>query len=177
MEVSPLDEYNTLLLSNVHPDGWRNPEPAQRYNLVVMGAGTAGLVSAAAAAGLGARVALVERDLLGGDCLNAGCVPSKTLIRSSRACKDVPEAASLGIHASEARAVIDGEEEGFVKIHVREGTDKIVGATVVGRHAGEMISEIALAAEAIRKAADAYHGSRLTPFVQKRLALWLNWTR
>ena len=48
-----------------------------RYNLVVIGAGTAGLVCAAGAAGLGARVALIERHLMGGDCLNVGCVPSK----------------------------------------------------------------------------------------------------
>jgi pyruvate/2-oxoglutarate dehydrogenase complex dihydrolipoamide dehydrogenase (E3) component len=63
---------------------WRNPKPAARYNLVVVGGGTAGLVAAAGAAGLGAKVALIERDLLGGDCLNVGCVPSKSLIASAR---------------------------------------------------------------------------------------------
>lgn len=68
-----------------HPPGWRNPVPPDRYALVVLGAGTAGLVTAAAAAGLGARVALVERSLLGGDCLNTGCVPSKALLASARA--------------------------------------------------------------------------------------------
>ncbi len=57
---------------------------AGKYNLVVIGAGTAGLVTAAGAAGLGARVALVERNLMGGDCLNFGCVPSKALISSAR---------------------------------------------------------------------------------------------
>ncbi len=69
---------------NVRPDDWRNPEPAERYQLVVIGGGTAGLVSAAIAAGLGARVALVERHSMGGDCLNVGCVPSKGLIRAAR---------------------------------------------------------------------------------------------
>ena len=69
----------------MHPADWANPEPAGRYNLVVIGAGTAGLVTAAGAAGLGARVALVERHLMGGDCLNVGCVPSKALIRAARA--------------------------------------------------------------------------------------------
>ncbi len=82
--ISPRDQYNETLLANVHPPDWVNPEPAPRYNLVVIGGGTAGLVSAAGAAGLGAKVALVERHLMGGDCLNYGCVPSKAMIRSSR---------------------------------------------------------------------------------------------
>lgn len=77
--------YDRELLANVRPADWTNPQPADRYHLVVVGGGTAGLVSAAGAAGLGARVALVERDLLGGDCLNVGCVPSKGLLRAARA--------------------------------------------------------------------------------------------
>ena len=77
VEVLPDDQYNRELVANVHPPDWVNPEPSERYNLVVIGAGTAGLVTAAGAAGLGAKVALVERYLLGGDCLNVGCVPSK----------------------------------------------------------------------------------------------------
>lgn len=83
--VTPRDEHNLRLVENVHPPDWVNPDPAGRYNLVVVGAGTAGRVSAAGAAGLGAKVALVERHLMGGDCLNVGCVPSKALIRSARA--------------------------------------------------------------------------------------------
>ena len=67
------------------PPAWVNPSRPARYHLVVIGAGTAGLVSAAGAAGLGARVALIERHLMGGDCLNVGCVPSKGVIRASRA--------------------------------------------------------------------------------------------
>jgi pyruvate/2-oxoglutarate dehydrogenase complex dihydrolipoamide dehydrogenase (E3) component len=84
----PYCVYNERLVENVHPLTWVNPEPAERYHLVVVGAGTAGLVSAAGAAGLGARVALVERRLLGGDCLNYGCVPSKAVIRAARAWHD-----------------------------------------------------------------------------------------
>jgi pyruvate/2-oxoglutarate dehydrogenase complex dihydrolipoamide dehydrogenase (E3) component len=86
------DGYDRRLLENVHPAGWANPEPAERYDLVVLGAGTAGLVSAAIAAGLGARVALVERNLMGGDCLNVGCVPSKAVLRAARAWSDAREA-------------------------------------------------------------------------------------
>jgi len=100
-QVMPYDAYNITLVSNVHPEDWVNPEPAPRYNLVVIGAGTAGLVTAAGAAGLGARVALIERRLLGGDCLNVGCVPSKCLIRSSRAAVDVLGAEDFGIKIPE----------------------------------------------------------------------------
>ncbi len=87
-EISPADEHNLRLLANVHPAAWAEPEPLERYHLVVVGGGTAGLVSAAGAAGLGAKVALVERALLGGDCLNYGCVPSKGVIRAARAWHD-----------------------------------------------------------------------------------------
>jgi pyruvate/2-oxoglutarate dehydrogenase complex dihydrolipoamide dehydrogenase (E3) component len=97
LEVLPLDVHNATLVSNVHPPDWQNPEPAPRYNLVVIGAGTAGLVTAAGAAGLGAKVALVERHLLGGDCLNVGCVPSKCLIRSSRVYADLNDARKFGL--------------------------------------------------------------------------------
>src|SRR5512143_4258197 len=94
--VEPWDEHNQALVGNVHPGDWINPEPADRYNLVVIGAGTAGLVTAAGAAGLGARVALVERGLLGGDCLNVGCVPSKAVIRCGRAVFNAKEAERFG---------------------------------------------------------------------------------
>lgn len=99
-EVLPKDQHNQTLVSHVHPPDWRNPEPGPRYNLVVLGAGTAGLVTAAGAAGLGARVALVERHLMGGDCLNVGCVPSKAVIASSRAAAGLRKAHSFGVHTS-----------------------------------------------------------------------------
>jgi len=95
------------------------------------------------------------------------------------------------------RAVLDGEESGFVKVHVKKGTDTIVGATIVASHAGEMISEITLAmthglglnkigstihpyptqAEAIRKLGDQFSRTRLTPFVKWLFHKWLGWTR
>jgi len=95
--LAPDDHHNATLIANVHPPSWRSPTPAPRYNLVVIGAGTAGLVTAAGAAGLGAKVALVERHLLGGDCLNLGCVPSKCVIRSARVVGDLRVAAALGV--------------------------------------------------------------------------------
>src|SRR5918996_6661233 len=95
--VAPPDEANLELVNRVHPPTWRNPTPASKYDLVVLGGGTAGLVSAMGAAGLGARVALVERHLLGGDCLNTGCVPSKALLRSARAVGELKVAPHLGV--------------------------------------------------------------------------------
>jgi pyruvate/2-oxoglutarate dehydrogenase complex dihydrolipoamide dehydrogenase (E3) component len=126
-----------------------------------------------------------------------------------------PEIAHVGMYVTEARqkridvktftiplgdvdrAITDGEGDGFVKIHIREGSDKIIGATIVARHAGEMISEISLAmvagvglttissvihpyptqAEAIKRAADAYNRRRLKPWAKSLSTRWLAWTR
>jgi pyruvate/2-oxoglutarate dehydrogenase complex dihydrolipoamide dehydrogenase (E3) component len=126
-----------------------------------------------------------------------------------------PEIAHVGLYESEAkaqgieidtfvqslaevdRAILEGEEEGFVEVHVKKGTDRIVGATIVARDAGDMISEITLAmthgiglkaiadtihpyptqAEAVRKVGDLYNRTRLTPFVQSLFRRWLRWTR
>jgi pyruvate/2-oxoglutarate dehydrogenase complex dihydrolipoamide dehydrogenase (E3) component len=104
-EMLPRTEENRLLVEQVRPSDWINPEPADRYNLVVIGAGTAGLVCAAGAAGLGARVALVERHLLGGDCLNYGCVPSKGIIRSARAAFEARHGAAFGIDGTDGITV------------------------------------------------------------------------
>jgi pyruvate/2-oxoglutarate dehydrogenase complex dihydrolipoamide dehydrogenase (E3) component len=95
--LTPWDVHNQTLVANAHPPDWVTPAPAPRYHLVVIGAGTAGLVAAAGAAGLGARVAVVERHLMGGDCLNVGCVPSKCLLRSAGAMADIGQAARFGI--------------------------------------------------------------------------------
>ena len=97
VQLQPLDEHNRKLESNVRPPDWVNPTPAGRYNLVVIGAGTAGLVAAVGAASLGAKVALVERELMGGDCLNVGCVPSKGLISAARAVAQVRKAREFGV--------------------------------------------------------------------------------
>src|SRR5690242_6446585 len=94
----PNDEHNRVLVENVHPSNWINPQPSGRYNIVVLGAGTAGLVTAVIAAGLGAKVALIEKHLMGGDCLNVGCVPSKGVIRAARAWADLRKAAEFGLH-------------------------------------------------------------------------------
>jgi len=98
-EVAPIpvqDAHERERLQNIHPSEWRNPQPKDQYNLVVVGAGTAGLVAAHAAAALGAKVALSERHLLGGDCLNIGCVPSKSLIRSARLYAEMRDAKRYG---------------------------------------------------------------------------------
>lgn len=97
VQLQPTDEHNRKLEVNVRPPDWVNPSPAKSYHLVIIGAGTAGLVTAAGAAGLGARVALVERELMGGDCLNVGCVPSKGLIRAARVAATVRDAQPFGV--------------------------------------------------------------------------------
>jgi pyruvate/2-oxoglutarate dehydrogenase complex dihydrolipoamide dehydrogenase (E3) component len=97
IQLQPKDEHNQKLEANVHPPDWNNPTPRGRYNLVVIGAGTAGLVAAAGAAGLGAKVALIERSLMGGDCLNVGCVPSKGIISAARIAATVKNASEFGV--------------------------------------------------------------------------------
>ena len=97
LDDGAIDQLRDALIS---PSNWQNPTPASRYDLVVIGGGTAGLVSAMGAAGLGARVALVERHRLGGDCLNTGCVPSKALLRTARVVGEIHRARELGIAVS-----------------------------------------------------------------------------
>ena len=99
-QLEPLGPSNQILQSNVHPLDWINPIPSGRYNLVVIGAGTAGLVTAAGAAGLGAKVAIIERGLMGGDCLNVGCVPSKAIISAGRIASSVRHAHGYGVNVS-----------------------------------------------------------------------------
>lgn len=101
----PRDEYNQLLERHVHPVDYENPVPSDCYNLVVIGAGTAGLVTAAGAAGMGAKVALVERGLMGGDCLNVGCVPSKGIISAARSAAAVRGADEFGVRVPDGVTV------------------------------------------------------------------------
>lgn len=93
----PKTENNLRRLANAHPANWQNPRPAARYNLVVIGAGSAGLLSAIIAASLGGKVAVIEKHLMGGDCLNVGCVPSKAIIRSARVMGELRSAPKFGI--------------------------------------------------------------------------------
>jgi len=133
-EVSPLDEFNRTLIQNVHPRDWKNPVPTGRYNLVVIGAGSAGLITSAIAAGLGAKVALVERHFLGGDCLNVGCVPSKGLIRASRLIAESRRAAELGVTAP------SGEQIDFAAAmrHMRRVRARISAEDAATRYRDEL---------------------------------------
>jgi len=86
--VWPMDSHNTALLDHVHPPDWNDPKAnksdgSSTYDIICIGAGVGGLVTAASAAGVGAKVAMIEENLLGGDCLNVGCVPSKAIIHSA----------------------------------------------------------------------------------------------
>ncbi|WP_138502121.1 mercuric reductase [Nostoc sp. PA-18-2419] len=107
--VRPMDEYNQKLVSYVHPPNWVNPQPAKVYDLVVIGAGTAGLAVAAGAVGLdlGLKVALIEKHLMGGDSLNVGCVPSKTMIRSTRVVGEIWNAKDLGVNIPQHNIDVD----------------------------------------------------------------------
>ena len=97
LQLNADDSHDRLLLQQVRPADWINPPPASRYHLVVLGGGPAGLVTAAAAAGLGARVALVESGLLGGDCLVHGCVPSKALLAAAHQATTVQRSSEYGV--------------------------------------------------------------------------------
>ncbi len=96
---------NRELRAQVAPPDWPNPEPGGRYNLVVIGAGSGGLVTAAGAAGLGARVALIEKNALGGDCLNVGCVPSKALLSAAKRAAAARDAGEFGVTLNDGYTV------------------------------------------------------------------------
>ena len=93
--------------------------PERTLDLIAVGGGTAGLVTAAGGAGLGARVALVERDRMGGECLWNGCVPSKALIAASRAAHVARTASRVGVHAEEVRVAFDEVLEHVRRVQAR----------------------------------------------------------
>ncbi len=130
-DVLPADEYNRVLVENAHPPNRKNPQPRGRYNLMVIGAGTAGLVSAAGAAALGAKVALVERHLMGGDCLNYGCVPSKALIRAARAAYAVKDASRFGVasdlHHTDFAAAMRWMRRTRAQISIHDSVERFSG--------------------------------------------------
>jgi len=97
--VSSDEDMTHFGLESPHPEAWENPPPADSYDVVIIGAGPAGLMAAYEAAKIGAQVALVERNLLGGNCLNTGCVPSKTIIRTARLYADMRNAEDFGAAA------------------------------------------------------------------------------
>jgi pyruvate/2-oxoglutarate dehydrogenase complex dihydrolipoamide dehydrogenase (E3) component len=104
LRLPPDDEHNQTLVANVHPNDWTNPSPPvtpHRYDMVVVGAGAAGLITSIGAVRMGKKVALIERHLMGGDCLNVGCVPSKAVIRAAQAAADVRRAGEFGVNVPE----------------------------------------------------------------------------
>jgi pyruvate/2-oxoglutarate dehydrogenase complex dihydrolipoamide dehydrogenase (E3) component len=98
------------------------------YNLVIIGAGTAGLVTAAGTAGLGGRVALFERNKTGGDCLNYGCVPSKALIASARVIDSIRHASKWGLEEQEPQfkleTVFESMRSGRAKIAQHDSVER-----------------------------------------------------
>jgi pyruvate/2-oxoglutarate dehydrogenase complex dihydrolipoamide dehydrogenase (E3) component len=133
--VLPDDEHNRTLVANAHPADWVNPVPGGRYNLVVIGAGSAGLVSAIGAAWLGARVAIVERHLTGGDCLNFGCVPSKALISSARTATRAHRAEEIGLRLApdgqvDFAAVMKRMRRLRAELAVNDSVDRLAAAGV-----------------------------------------------
>ena len=106
-DALPKTENNLRRLRNARPDNWQNPQPAPLYNLIVIGGGSAGLLAAIVAAGLGGKVALIEKHLMGGDCLNVGCVPSKAIIRAAKTMGEIMMAHKFGIETNGAKVHFD----------------------------------------------------------------------
>lgn len=107
VDMSPLDEFNTAAVGHVGPRDRPNPTPKERYDLVVIGAGVAGLLSVIQAKRLGKKAALIERHYMGGDCLNVGCFPSKAIIRCARAVHDVKTASQFGVVLPPGEITVD----------------------------------------------------------------------
>ncbi|HBH53673.1 MAG TPA: FAD-containing oxidoreductase [Planctomycetaceae bacterium] len=154
----PDDEFNRRLAANVHPAEWQNPVPRSRYNLLVVGAGPAGLITSIAAAGLGARVALVERDLMGGDCLNVGCVPSKSLLRAASAAEAIRSAHRFGIHPSGSVEI----DFGGVMQHVRQSRAVLSRHDAAARYRDLGVDVYFGTGEFVDRDAFEIGGSRLT---------------
>ena len=91
------DEFTKKLVQDVFPSNWKNPKPAEIYDLLVIGGGPGGMTAAMVARSFNAKVALVEKEHLGGECLTAGCIPSKALLRCSRLAADVRNASEFGV--------------------------------------------------------------------------------
>lgn len=132
----PGDDHDRRWRERVFPENYRNPEPGRKYHLAVIGAGPAGLVASIAAAGLGARVALVERQAMGGDCLNFGCVPSKSLLEFTRR---NPDAGFDEAFAWLRRVRSEIAAHDSVERYVESGVDVFLGsARFAGRNSVEV---------------------------------------
>ncbi|MDE1893434.1 MAG: FAD-dependent oxidoreductase [Xanthomonadaceae bacterium] len=121
---------------------WPRPKRFDR-NLVVIGAGSAGLVSAYIAATVRARVTLVERQQMGGDCLNTGCVPSKALIHSARLAAQARDAARAGVHTGDVRvdfrAVMEQVQQAVDTVAPHDSAERFTGLGVDVRHGNARI--------------------------------------
>ena len=132
MSLEPADEaypgaaYDATWRELTFPTGYTNPEPKRRYHLVIIGAGSAGLITAIGAAGLGARVALIEREAMGGDCLNVGCVPSKALLEFTRRSNSVASFEAAFDWLRKVRAEIS--EHDSVERYTQSGVDVFLGS-------------------------------------------------
>ena len=122
----PGAQYDVAWRELTCPAGYRNPEPKARYHVVVVGAGTAGLITAIGAAGLGARVALIEREAMGGDCLNVGCVPSKALLEFTRRAAGAADFDDAFTWLRKVRAEIS--EHDSVERYTQNGVDVFLGS-------------------------------------------------
>jgi len=101
----PDDRFHRALVDDVHPPAWINPKSKGKYNLIIIGAGPGGVTAAYEAAALGARVALIERNFIGGDRLNVGCVPSKAIIRTARLYAEMRNAGNVGAQVPDDIAI------------------------------------------------------------------------
>ena len=124
--VYPGAVYDAAWRELTFPAGYTNPEPKQRYHLVIVGAGSAGLITAIGAAGLGARVALIEREAMGGDCLNVGCVPSKALLEFTR--RSVGEVSFDAAFEWLRKVRAEISEHDSVERYTRSGVDVYLGS-------------------------------------------------
>jgi pyruvate/2-oxoglutarate dehydrogenase complex dihydrolipoamide dehydrogenase (E3) component len=126
-------------LERVHPADWRNPRPQTPYDLVVVGAGPAGLAGARAARELGLRVALIESQWLGGNSLNVGSIPSKSVVRSGRANEALNNGAPIGTPSGPSSGAAIGADGAEVMGRVRALRTRIAEYCSVDRLSAEGI--------------------------------------
>ena len=133
-EIGPLDEENAKLLDQVHPHSWVDPVAAPMYNMVAVGGGAGGLVTSAQASKRGGRVALIERNMLGGDCLNVGCVPSKALLACAHRYRLTKKAGDFGTKGTDALSL----DFGAVMARMRSLRTDIAANDSQQRFAGDL---------------------------------------